>query len=264
MHDVTPEQARQSGSFLNHLWDPKTAQVLFTALLFALAIGFVRAAHETLILFLFAILFAYFLAPLVGRLEGPLRGRGKAINAVYLLLGVVLTGLGLFIGPRVSREATGLATGLPSLLDRLGSGALVTGVGQHHHWSDDRIQQVQGFLVGHRADILRYAKLVGAKLAAPAQHIWWLVLIPILSIFFLKDGTSIAAGTVALGRTPDERTTLEGLLEDVNVMLGSYIRSQIILASMTLVAYTLVLSILRVPYAFVLGPVAGILEFIPV
>jgi predicted PurR-regulated permease PerM len=33
---------------------------------------------------------------------------------------------------------------------------------------------------------------------------------------------------------------------------------------LTLIAYTLVLSVMRVPYAFVLGPLAGILEFVPV
>jgi predicted PurR-regulated permease PerM len=47
-------------------------------------------------------------------------------------------------------------------------------------------------------------------------------------------------------------------------MLGSYIRAQLILASLTLVVYTLVLSILHLRYALILGPLAGISEFIPV
>ena len=54
------------------------------------------------------------------------------------------------------------------------------------------------------------------------------------------------------------------MVGDVNVMLGSYIRAQLILAALTLVAYTLVLSLMRVPYAFILGPLAGIFEFVPV
>jgi len=47
-------------------------------------------------------------------------------------------------------------------------------------------------------------------------------------------------------------------------MLGSYIRAQLILASLTLAAYTAVLSLLHVRYAMILGPLAGIFEFIPV
>ncbi len=256
--------AASRGTFLMQLWDGRTARVLFTSLIFLLVLAFLHAARETLTLFLFAILFAYFLAPLVGRLEKPLRGRGKAILAVYVLLGVVLAIIGFLAGPRIADESRALAASLPSLLDRLGSGQLVAQLGQHYHWANSRVEQIQKFLMDHRTDILNYGKAAGAKLAEPAQHIWWLILIPILSLFFLKQGEGIAEGTVELGRSTQERSVIGGLLDDVNVMLGSYIRSQIILASLTLVAYTVVLSLLRVPYAFILGPLAGFLEFIPV
>ena len=262
-HQV-PSSSPARGNFITNLWDPKTARVLFTALLFALFLGFLRGARETLTLFLFAILFAYFLAPPVGKLERPLRGRGRAILVVYLILGVILTGLGLLIGPKIADEAKDLATSLPSLLDRLGSGQLITQFGQAHHWNESRIHQIQTFLVSHRTNLLDYGKAVGAKLAAPAQKIWWLILIPILSLFFLNDGEQIAKSAEATGRNDREKGLIHRLLNDVNLMLGSYIRSQVILAGLTLVAYTLVLSLLRVPYAFILGPVAGLLEFIPV
>lgn len=85
-----------------------------------------------------------------------------------------------------------------------------------------------------------------------------------MSLFFLKDGKQIAAGTVNLGRAPQERSTLAGIISDVNIMLGSYIRSQIILSSLTILAYTLVLTGMRVPYALILGPIAGVFEFVPV
>ena len=67
-----------------------------------------------------------------------------------------------------------------------------------------------------------------------------------------------------MGRAPEEKKTLRGIVGDVNVMLGSYIRAQLMLASLTLVAYTVVLSILHLRYAFILGPLAGIFEFVPV
>ncbi len=99
-----------------------------------------------------------------------------------------------------------------------------------------RQAQIQSFFVAHGSDILGYGRTIGEKLAAPAQHIWWLILIPILSLFFLKDGRLIAAGLVDLGRAPDEKFTLRGIVGDVNVMLGSYIRAQLILAFLTLVS----------------------------
>ncbi len=264
MQGFSSSQAAPQGSFLNHLWDARTARVLFTALIFLTVLAFFRAAQETLTLFLFAVLFAYFLEPLVSRFEKPLRGRGKAILAVYLLLAAVLAAVAFIAGPKFSAEARALGTSLPSLVNRLSSGELIANFGQTHHWSEDRVNQIQAFLVDHKSDFASYGKAIAAKVAAPASHIWWLILIPILSLFFLKGGKEIAQGTVALGRSAKEKTVIQGLLDDINVMLGSYIRSQIILAGLTLVAYTLVLSLMRVPYAFILGPLAGFLEFIPV
>ncbi len=249
---------------LNKVWDPRTARILCTVIIFVLGLAYLHAARETLALFLFAILFAYLVAPLVSRLEKPLRGRIKAIGAVYLILIALLVGLGFLVGPKIAGEGTALATSLPSLLDEAGSGELVSQVGQRHGWSEARQAQIQNFFIAHKDDILRFGRAIGQKVATPAQHIWWLILIPILSIFFLRDGRSIGENLIAMGRAPGERQTLRGIVGDVNIMLGSYIRAQLTLASLTLVAYTVVLSILHLKYALILGPLAGIFEFVPV
>ena len=49
--------------------DSRTSRVLFTTLLFALGLGFLYAARRTLIVFLFAIFFAYLINPAVARLD---------------------------------------------------------------------------------------------------------------------------------------------------------------------------------------------------
>jgi predicted PurR-regulated permease PerM len=128
-------------------------------------------------------------------------------------------------------------------------------VGQNHGWSEARQAQIQQFFIAHKDDVLGYGRVIGQKVAEPARHIWWLILIPILSIFFLKDGHAIGQNLVVIARDPEERKTLRGIVDDVNVMLGSYIRAQLTLASLTLVVYTVVLSILQL---------AGIFEFVPV
>ena len=249
---------------LKHIWDPRTARVLFTTLIFVIVLVFLHDTKETLTLFLFAILFAYFVDPLVAKLQRRIRGRGKAIGVVYLILIGVLVGLGFLVGPDIASEAKSLSQSLPSLSNRLSSGELFSQFGRNHGWSYMRVQQVQALFMSHRNDMLHYAQVIGGKLESPISHLWWLILIPILSLFFLKDGQQIAGNVIALGRDNYEKATLSGIVEDVNVMLGSYIRSQLILAGLTLVAYTLVLSLMRVPYAFILGPLAGMFEFVPV
>ncbi|HMH00075.1 MAG TPA: hypothetical protein VK555_01615, partial [Terriglobales bacterium] len=68
------------------LIDTRTTRVLFTVLLFALALGFLYAARRTLVAFLFAIFFAYLMDPAVSRVEKWTRGRSRAIVAIYILL----------------------------------------------------------------------------------------------------------------------------------------------------------------------------------
>ncbi len=244
-------------------WDAKTARILFTTLVIALVIVFLYGARQTLTLFLFAILFAYLVDPLVSYLESPLRGRTQAIGAVYLLLIGLLVGIGFAIGPKIAEEGRSLASSLPSLIDRIGSGQLVFQIGQTHGWSQQREAQIQSFFVSHRTDILNYARALGEKVAEPAQRIWWLILIPILSLFFLKDGRNIAESLISLARSPEETSVVQGIVRDVNTMLGSYIRAQLLLCAFTAVAYTVVLSFMQVPYSFILGPVAGVFEFVP-
>ena len=264
MTQQDPDLRQRDKTFLDQLWDAHTARVLTTTLLFVIVLAFFKAARETLTLFLFAILFAYFLVPLVNKLERPLRGRGKAIVVVYAALIGILVAVGFIAGPSIGDASKQLTTSLPSLLDRLGSGELIQQFGQAHHLKPAVVGQIQGFLVSHRNDILGYGKTIGASIAEPVKHVWWLVLIPILSLFFLRQGFEIAEGTVKLGRSETEQQMIRGLLNDINVMLGSYIRAVITLAGLTLVAFAIVLSLMRVPYAVILSPIAGFLEFIPV
>jgi predicted PurR-regulated permease PerM len=65
------------------LLDSRTSRVLFTAFLFAVGLGFLYAARRTLILFLFAIFFAYLINPAVGRLEKLVHSRVWAITVIY-------------------------------------------------------------------------------------------------------------------------------------------------------------------------------------
>ena len=53
------------------------------------------------------------------------------------------------------------------------------------------------------------------------------------------------------------------MLHDLNKMLAEFIRAQLTLAGLSLVAYSSVLSAMRVPYALMLGTAGGALEFIP-
>jgi predicted PurR-regulated permease PerM len=245
------------------LADARTARVIITVLLFALGLGFLYAARQTLVAFLFAIFFAYLMSPLVSYLEKLLGGRGRAIAAIYvLLLGLVVL---FFVstGPRIARESARLGQSLPAL-SRLSSGQIAEQLGYEHGWNSRLVDLLRDYLASHSADISNLAQAVGLRVADVAKQAWLLVIVPLLSIFFLKDGHTFSQILLDLVPSRPQRELLQGVLSDLNQMLAHFIRAQLSLAALTLVMYSAVLAMMRMPYALVLGTLGGLLEFIPV
>jgi predicted PurR-regulated permease PerM len=246
------------------LADSRTARVLVTVLLFALALGFLYVARATLIAFLFAIFFAYLMSPLVNRLENLLRSRVAAIAVIYIMLLVLVVVFFVVVGPKVTREGARLGQSLPALLTQLSSGQIATQLGTEHGWNAKSTELAQSFLAGHSEQITQLAQRIGLRVADVAKQAWLFFVVPLLSIFFLKDGRSFSDFLLATIQSRPQREFLENVLNDLNQMLAHFIRAQLTLAALTLVMYSAVLGIMRVPYALVLGTLGGVLEFIPV
>jgi predicted PurR-regulated permease PerM len=246
------------------LADARTARVIVTALLFALGLGFLYVTRATLIAFLFAIFFAYLMSPLVNRLEKVLKGRGRAIAVIYTLLLALVVVFFVIVGPKVTHEAARLGQALPGLLEKLSSGEITAKLEQEHHWSHTTTEAVQGFLVAHQNDITQLAQRIGLRTADVAKQAWLLFVVPLLSIFFLKDGRGFSEFLLSTIQSRPQREFLENVLNDLNQMLAHFIRAQLTLAALSLVIYSAFLGIMGVQYALVLGTIGGVLEFVPV
>jgi predicted PurR-regulated permease PerM len=246
------------------LIDTKTARVLFTVLVFALTLGFLYIARATLIAFLFAIFFAYLVDPAVSRLEKWLHSRGWAIAVIYCLIVGLLVTFFFIVGPKIGHQAQTLSESLPSLVERVGSGQIAEQIGSQHHWSQVTINQIKGFLINHRQDMLQIAQRVGVRVAGVAKQAWLIVLVPILAAFFLREGQVFRGTLVSLITARPQREFIENVLKDLNEMLAQFIRAQLTLAGLSLFAYSAVLGAMQVEYWLVLGTAGGVLEFIPV
>ena len=245
------------------LIDTRTARVLITVLFFALGFGFLYAARHTLVAFVFAIFFAYLVDPLVSKLEKWVRGRGRAIAIIYVLLAILVGIFFTFVGPRIAHQGAKLGEAAPELLQKISSGEIVEKIGAEHLSKPTR-DQLKQFLTSHSEQIKVLAQRAGLRVAEVAQNVWLLVLIPILAAFFLKDGRSFSTVGLSFVNSKPQREFMEGVLADMNQMLAHFIRAQLTLAALSLLVYTSVLGIMRVPYALVLGTAGGAMEFIPV
>jgi predicted PurR-regulated permease PerM len=251
-------------------FDLRTSRVLFTALFFAVGIGFLYAARRTLLLFLFAIFFAYLINPAVVRLEKLVHRRAWAVAIIYLMLVIALAVFGFLVGPRIARQSSRLGASLPGLMDKAGTGQLSGQIGQiaerigsEHGWSSQTQKRIQDFLITRRGELSSLAQRIGIRVAQAVQEIWVLFLVPILAIFFLRDGGNFHEVLLTFVQSQSQREFLQDVLRDLNEMLAQFIRAQLTLAVLSFLAYTSILGALRVPYALMLGTAGGALEFIP-
>ena len=242
----------------------RTASVLFTIVVFTLLLALIYQARRPLTAFILAILFAYLLDPVVARFQTFLRGsRGLAIAATYLLLGIVIAAFGITAGPRMFREAGRLGRELPALMENVGSGRIAQQFGKQQGWDYKTQLQVQRFLVAHREVISQYAQMLADRATGLAGSLMWLLLIPIIAAFLLKDSANFAAAFLRFIEGSPHRGFFKLVLNDLDAMLATFIRAQLLFTALALVAYTSFLLLIQFPYAFAFGAIAGLLEFIP-
>lgn len=213
-------------------------------------------AHLGLVVLL-AIVVAFILAPLVTRLEGLFHRRAPAVVFTFLLVLVVLVGLlGLVAAPLVT-ESSRLGDQIPRYVAQLQSDAPVTVLGYR---VPDEVRVQAGAALGS----------VGGAIAAQAvtvvvglvSGIVDLFLVLIIALYLLLDARRIRTSGLRI-LPARQREQLESVEAEVVRVFGAYVRGQLILAVIVGVAATIVLLLLGVPYALVLGIIAGMAELIP-
>ena len=108
------------------------------------------------------------------------------------------------------------------------------------------------------------ARQIGQAALGVASNSIFVVLIPILAFLFIKDATEMRDRFLAWIRQGGHGRMWVGIVDGLDVLLGRYIRSLLILSGATLIIYSIAFSIAGVPYALLLAAMAGLLEFIPV
>ncbi len=98
--------------------------------------------------------------------------------------------------------------------------------------------------------------------AGLASYVPWLVLVPILAFFFLKDADGFRRAAILALPVAVRRRTYE-LFAEINSTLAAYIRAQLLACVVIGCTCGAGFALLDVPYPALLGVVAGVLEFVP-
>jgi len=246
--------------------DRRALNVVWTVFLFTVFVAAIYAARRTLVIFVLALFLAHLIAPLVTFVEGiaPKRiPRAVVLAVVYVLLLTAILSVTITIGARVAEEAANLAGRLPQAIeqqDPLSHLPLPS-------WLEPmrpRLTEVLRDRVNELdRDVLPLLSRAGVQILSGLGNVLSVILIPILSFFFLKDGPMMREAIVE-SFAPGHRRTVDEILADLHILLAQYIRALVTLAMAAFVFYFGFLSVISVPYAILLSGITAILEFIPV
>ncbi|HEY1468190.1 MAG TPA: AI-2E family transporter [Candidatus Acidoferrum sp.] len=205
------------------MFDPRTARVLTTSFVFALVLAIVYAARGVIIVFVFAILFAYLIDPVVRFLQRHSlffkNLRGPHIWEAYLgfliLIAIAIHGM----DPGFFRHAGTRIRALPTLSEQISTGEVATKLGEKYGWTDVQQLRLKSFLIQHHSRI--QGLLEDGQRIIPTA-IGSLVLIPILALFFLNGGPILADSVIQLVSTKDNLENLRSFASELalGVMAG--------------------------------------------
>ena len=254
---------------------PQTRAVL-RIILIILAVGVVLwilvKLTGVILLLILSIFFAYLVYPLVEFLRRPLKlgkreftlPRTPAIAVAYLLIvAVIIVGV-YFLAPQLGNQ-------FPEFTEQARSYWATVGERTQGWIEYFRARRMPGPLLEamNRAiptfieRVSLTASEVVGSMAGWLIYIPWLILIPVLSFFLLKDAEVFRAS--ALQTLPKGRWRWRGdeFFQDVNSALAAYIRAQLTACLFIGVVCALGFTLLGLPSPLVLGLIAGIFEFVP-
>jgi predicted PurR-regulated permease PerM len=248
-------------------------RVVVVTLLLLLIAGFLQSVLSALtylfFLIVLSVFFAYLIDPIVKMIRLPFKERNierfmprsLAIVIAYILVFTVV-GIGIAnIAPRVTDQAREFAANIPVLAQSFRERAADI---------DVRINRLQ-IPEEWQAEVNRRVTDLGSAITAAignfvlvsAAYLVWFILIPILAFFFLKDVNQFRLMILRMFPAGRWRYRAEVVMQDVNSTLAAYTRAQLLSCFLIAIVCTIGFYFLGLPYALLLGILAGILEFIP-
>ncbi len=247
-------------------------RVILIVLAVAVTLWVIVKLTGVILLLILSIFFAYFVAPLVEFLSRPIQvsGRKFAIpRAVAIVFSYIIIVAVIVIG--IYALAPRLGSQFPEFTQQ--ARIYWTSVGSKlQSWVEYfRSRQMPGPLLdainGAIPRVIENVSLtVSAVLASIAGwviYIPWLIIIPILSFFFLKDAEAFRRSVLQMLPRGRWRWRGDEFFQDINSTLAAYIRAQLTACLFIGVVCALGFTLLGLPSPLVLGIIAGVCEFVP-
>lgn len=245
--------------FRRHFSDP---QVMALAIVLIVGFALVMTVGDMLAPVLASIVIAYLLEGVVRPLERHGVRRALAVTLVFTVFLAVLVFTLFGLLPRLSTQLTQLVQQLPDMVARGHQSLLLLPEKYPNFISAEQISEL---IVSIRTEIGKFGQHAlswsVASLVGLITLMVYLVLVPMLVFFFLKDKTHIVEWLT--GYLPRERALSTVVWRDVDRQIGNYVRGKVweilIVGGVTYAAFI----IMGLDYAMLLATLVGLSVIIP-
>lgn len=227
-----------------------------------------------LFMIVLAVFFAYLINPLVDLIQRPfvdraggrLMPRPVAIGISFLIVFSVIGFAAYWLAPGISQQARKFVENIPAYTTAVQS----TINDLNRNLDRMRISNSVQTQINERINLFLdsagsfVTTLLGLGAIYSLTYLPWLVLVPILAFFFLKDAQLFRVALLRVVPVGDWRTRVDLIVKDVNNTLVAYTRAQLISCALIGVVCGIGFYLIGHDYALILGILAGIFELVPI
>jgi predicted PurR-regulated permease PerM len=242
--------------------------------LILVVVGTIWAARKVLLPYILGLVLAYLLLPVVNWIDRSMPARFRrwgiarplSIIITYLVLILIVAGAVAFIVPVVLQQARILIERWPSFVGQAQDWG-ARGLGWYTEtvpleWRETIETNLRNLLDDSVGTLRAGAVATVTTVFTTMSFFLGLVVIPFWLFYILKDEQQVKQGVLSV--FPEQlRPDVQSLARLVDDVLSAYIRGQFLLVLFVGALATLALVIIGVPFALVLGVIAGIFEALP-
>ena len=247
-------------------WIAITILVLFAAV----TLGYIINSLRLLLFFVvLAVFLAYLIDPLVKLIRRPFKSRHlerfmPRPVAIVIAFAIVLSVVGLavsYIAPRAVEQAKDFGASLPNYATSLRQAINDMNRRFDRLRVPEEVQtRINDQLVAVGQQITTTA---GSFVLSALIYLPWLVIVPILTFFMLKDGELIRISTLKMFPPGRWRERAGLVLTDISNTIAAYTRAMLVSSVFIGTICSVGFYIIGLRYALLLGILAGIFEFVP-
>jgi predicted PurR-regulated permease PerM len=247
-------------------------RLILTLFLVMAVLWIISKITVVILLLVLSIFFAYLVSPLVDFIREPRTiGNRKiaipkvaAISISYvILLGAVVFAIFVIV-PSIGNQFPEFATQARSYWQSLGEKAQqLVEYFRTRNMPDALADSVKEAVPQVRDTVLHTVTDFFYVSLGYVIYLPWLILIPILAFFLLKDADSFRRSALLMLPRGRWRWRGDEFFQDINSTLAAYIRAQLTACLFIGVVCALGFTLLGLPGGFVMGFIAGVFEFVP-